>query len=172
MLQRFVRRCFWFAVLAVGLSVLPVTAEDWPRWRGPRGDGTWQGPQLPEKWPEGGLKTAWKRNIGGGYGGISIVGSRLYVMDCQKEPNEIERVHCFNSQTGDSIWSVTYPVSYKGLDYANGPRVTPTIHDGRVYTVGAVGHAHCFDAESGRILWNKDPQSDYQTRNGASRPLP
>lgn len=156
-------RICWIAVWAA-LSLSTCAAEDWPRWRGPRGDGTWHGPKLPEKWPEQGLKTVWQREIGGQYGGISVLGDRLYLMDFQKTPTPVERVLCFYSQTGEPVWSASYPVNYKGLDYANGPRATPTIHDGRVYTVGAVGHAHCFDAASGRILWEKDPQSDYKVK--------
>ncbi len=164
MLHQLMCRWTWCAVFAACGLVSTSFAEDWPRWRGPRGDGTWQGPKLPEKWPAGGLKTNWERAIGGGYGGISVLGSRLYVLDVQKEPQETERIHCFHAETGEPLWTVKYPVSYKGLDYANGPRVTPTIHDGRIYTVGAVGHAHCLDAETGRILWHKDPQVDYKVK--------
>ncbi len=46
------------AVLAI--LVCNADAEDWPRWRGPRGDGTWNAPAIVEKWPENGLRTVWK----------------------------------------------------------------------------------------------------------------
>ena len=59
----------WITALIVVCLASPSPAEDWPRWRGPRGDGTWHGPKLPEKWPEGGLKPKWKVPIGGGYSG-------------------------------------------------------------------------------------------------------
>lgn len=150
--------------LLIGLLASTSHAEDWPRWRGPRGDGTWQGPRLAEKWPADGLKTAWKRDIGGGYGGISVQGQRLYLMDFQKEPQSEERVHCLNSQTGEPIWTAKCSVSYKGLDYPNGPRITPTIDEGRIYTIGSVGHAYCFDAATGKVIWQKDPQADYKVK--------
>lgn len=164
MLNRKLKLTSLSAVLIASAWMSIASAEDWPRWRGPRGDGTWHGPQLPEKWPAGGLKTSWQREIGGGYGGISVLGSRLYVMDFHKEPAESERVICLDAITGEPVWSQKYPVSYKGLDYPNGPRATPTIHDGRVYTVGAVGHLNCFDADKGTVLWTKDPQSDYKVK--------
>ena len=151
------------------VCLVPTTGytDDWPRWRGPRGDGTWHGPRLPNTWPAEGLKTAWKRDIGGGYGGISVLGSRLYLMDFQKEPQPQERVHCFDTQTGEPLWMERYPVDYKGLDYPNGPRITPTIDGDRIYTIGSVGHAYCFDAATGRVIWHKNPQSDYKVKLSA-----
>ena len=157
-------RVSYLAAILLCLLKNTATAEDWPRWRGPRGDGTWHGPKISEKWPAGGLKTAWQCDIGGGYGGISVEGGRLYVMDYHQPPVGEERVLCLDSRTGEQIWQVKYPVSYKGLDYPNGPRVTPTIHDGRIYTIGAVGHACCVEAATGRVIWRKDPQSDYQVK--------
>ena len=159
-----IARAWCLVSLIVSLLAATVQAEDWPRWRGPRGDGTWHGPRLTEKWPADGLKTLWKQDIGGGYGGISVSGTRLYLMDFQKEPQPEERVRCFDTQTGDQIWIAKYPVSYKGLDYPNGPRITPTIDDGRIYTIGSVGHAYCFDAATGRVIWQKDPQADYKVK--------
>src|SRR5690242_10260208 len=93
--------------------------EDWPRWGGTRGDGTWQGPRLPEKWPAGGLPVKWKRAIGGGYGGVTVANGRGYVMDRQTEPREVERVVCFDLDTGTSLWTHEYAVAYGKLDYGN-----------------------------------------------------
>ena len=61
-----------------------LTAEDWPRWRGIRGDGTWQGPKLPEQWPAQGPKKKWSKPIGGGYAGIAVAQGRLFTMDWEK----------------------------------------------------------------------------------------
>lgn len=160
-----IRPAVWcWLCLIVCVLTTTAQAEDWPRWRGPRGDGTWHGPRVTEKWPAEGLKTAWKADIGGGYGGISVVGSRLYLMDFQQEPQPEERVRCFDARSGTQIWMARYPVSYKGLDYPNGPRITPTIDEDRVYTLGSVGHACCLDAATGRVIWKKDPQADYKVK--------
>jgi outer membrane protein assembly factor BamB len=142
------------------VATAAIFGEDWPRWGGPRGDGTWQGPRLPDTWPAGGLHTKWKRDLGGGYGGVTVVNGRGYVMDRQTEPREVERVVCFDLDTGTSLWTHEYAVVYGKLDYGNGPRVTPTIHDGRVYTLGAMGHAFCLDAALGKPLWSKDFVAD------------
>jgi outer membrane protein assembly factor BamB len=107
-------------------------------------------------WPEGKLPVKWKQPLGGGYGGVTVSAGRGYVMDRQTEPREVERVVCFSLDTGKSLWVHEYPVAYGKLDYGNGPRATPIILDGSVYTLGAMGHAHCVDAATGEPRWNKD----------------
>jgi outer membrane protein assembly factor BamB len=147
--------------LACGALVGESRGEDWPQWRGPRADSTWEAPVLPDKWPDGGLVTAWQQPVGGGYGGIAVADGRVFLMDRQKEPAEVERVLCFHAETGKPLWTVSYPVQYGKLDYGNGPRATPTVHEGRVYAFGALGHLHCLEAATGKILWSKDPTRDY-----------
>src|SRR5262249_41715723 len=130
--------------------------EDWPRWRGPRGDGTWHGPRLPASWPRKGLPRLWRQPIGGGYAGGVVSRGRGYTLGPHQKPKEIERVLCLDAVTGKPLWSFPCPVQYGKLEYGNGPRAAPTIHDGRVYALGALGHLHCLDARSGKRLWSLD----------------
>ena len=67
-------------------------------------------------------------------------------MDKPKAPADQERILCFDAETGRTIWQYAYDAKYADLDYGKGPRCTPTVFDGRVYTLGAVGHVHCLDA--------------------------
>lgn len=154
------------AILMLALSLARLasdaTAEDWPRWRGPRADGSWRAPSLPEKWPDGGPKKLWRQPIGGGYAGVSVVGNRVVTMDRQTEPAEVERVVSLDADTGGELWSHTYPVEYGKLDYGNGPRAAPTIHDGRVYTLGALGHVCCIDLAAGKLLWSVDTVKEHR----------
>jgi outer membrane protein assembly factor BamB len=138
-------------------------AEDWPRWRGPRGDGTWNAPAVVEKWPEAGPPVVWKQSLGLGYSGISVAGGRVYTMDRPKDSQD-ERLVCLDEKTGGPVWEHRYPANYKGLDYDKGPRCTPTVHDGRIYTLGAVGHVFCLDASSGKVLWSKDLVADHKAK--------
>jgi outer membrane protein assembly factor BamB len=71
-----------------------------------------------------------------------------------------ERVLCFDAQTGQRLWMYGYPVEYR-ISYAAGPRCTPTVDGNRVYTLGAMGHLLCLEANSGRLLWSKDFIKDY-----------
>ena len=89
--------------------------------RGPRGDGTWQAPKLPDTWPADGLQTVWRQPIGGGYAGVSVADGRVLVMDRQQQPSEVERIVAFDAATGRTLWKHEYPVVYGNLDYGNGP---------------------------------------------------
>ena len=78
------------------------------------------------------------------------------------KPDGSERILCFDAATGEQLWSHKYPVKYGDLGgYANGPRTSPTIHDGKVYTLGAVGHLFCFDAKTGEIVWSHDTVAEF-----------
>lgn len=153
-------------VLLSLLVAASAQAEDWPRWRGTRGDGTWQAPPLPEKWPTEGLKQVWRQPLGGGYAGVSVAEGCVVTMDRQKEPREIERIVCFDAATGRPLWTHTYEAAYGDMAYGSGPRAAPTIHEGRVYTLGTVGHVCCLELATGRLLWTVDTVK----RDGAKLP--
>jgi len=83
-------------------------------------------------------------------------------MDRQKEPEEIERLLCFNAATGQLIWEHTCRVDYTDVAYGNGPRTTPAIFDSRVYALGATGRLSCLHAETGKPIWATDLVHDHQ----------
>ncbi len=139
-------------------------AEDWPRWRGPRGDGSWQGPKLAEAFPVEGLRERWKQPVGGGYSGVIVADGRTFIMDRQPEPEELERILCFDAETGKKLWTHSYAVRYGTLDYGSGPRAAPTVFDGCVYALGAVGHVHCLAAQTGAVIWSHDCVAEYQAK--------
>jgi len=142
----------------------PTAGEDWPRWRGRRGDGSWRAANLPERWPANGLQRVWQREVGGGYGGVAVTGGRVYLMDRQRTPQDSERVLCFDAVSGQPLWSHTYEVDYQNVAYDNGPRSTPNVFQGHVYTLGAVGHLHCLDAATGEVIWSQDLVGDFAAR--------
>ncbi|MEX2121781.1 MAG: PQQ-binding-like beta-propeller repeat protein [Pirellulales bacterium] len=163
--SRPVGRSLWGAAIVVSLILASdAPAEEWPRWRGPHGDGTWQGPKLPEAWPAEGLRVRWRQAIGGGYAGVSVAGGRVFVMDRQQQPQEVERVLCFDAATGQPLWRDEYKVTYGELDYGSGPRAAPTVFEGRVYTLGAVGHVRCLNAADGSIAWSHDCVEEFNAR--------
>lgn len=164
------KRVYAVCVGFVALAVFPLVdrqtrAEDWPQWRGPRGDGTWDAPRLSSPWPPEGLRTRWKKPLGGGYAGVVVSGKRAYTMDRQvgtqqDKPHEVERILAFDLADGRLVWQHSYRVVYGNLDYGNGPRAAPTVAAGHVYTLGAMGHACCLDAETGQVVWQRDLVAD------------
>ncbi|HET6327979.1 MAG TPA: PQQ-binding-like beta-propeller repeat protein [Planctomycetaceae bacterium] len=137
--------------------------EDWPRWRGSRGDGSWNGPKLATHWPSE-LKLRWRMPAGGGYAGVIVAGNRVLLADRQVTPAEVERIVCCDARTGKVHWTHTDSVHYAQLDYGNGPRAAPTVFDGLVYTLGATGKVNCLDLKSGSVRWSANLVSDFDGR--------
>lgn len=137
-------------------------AEDWPQWRGPNRHAVWQEEGIVERLPDSELEPLWTAPISGGYSGPTVADGRVFVTDRLTEPEEIERVLAFDAATGETLWTFAYPAEYVRVSYRTGPRASVTVFDGRAYALGTMGHLHCLDAASGKVLWKKTPGVDYQ----------
>ncbi len=71
-----------------------------------------------------------------------------------------ERTLCLRLDNGELVWKDEYPCPYT-VSYPSGPRATPLISQGRVYTLGAMGHLRCLDAKTGKRIWAKELMKDY-----------
>ncbi len=138
------------------ISSVAFSAEDWPSWRGPYADGSWNPEDIPADFDRKEPERLWKKDIGAGFGGVTTSGSRVYVMDRLKTPREVERVLCFDAESGNALWQQSWEVSYGSMEYGTGPRASVNIREGKAYTLGAAGVAACFDAETGRVIWQVD----------------
>lgn len=155
-----------FGLVSVGLFLLTsfATAEDWPQWRGPTRDGVWAETGLIEKFAGDKLEPKWTAPVGSGYSGPTVAKGKVYLMDRLTKPEELERVLCFDEMTGQPVWTQAYPVAYGRVGYPAGPRASVTIHDGRAYAIGTTGRFHCFEADTGKILWDKDLEKLYEIK--------
>ncbi len=151
-------------LFAFSLLVPAAMADDWPQWRGPNRDGVWRETGLLEKFPQPQIKLRWRAPISSGYSGPTVADGRVYVTDRVTEPKQTERVHCFDWQNGEKLWSHEYDCMYKGVGYEAGPRASVTIDDGRAFALGAMGHLFCFDAAKGDVLWKHDLNTEYKIR--------
>jgi outer membrane protein assembly factor BamB len=149
----------WIAM--AGLSALPASAEDWSQWRGPNRDGVWSETGISESFPPAGLKIAWRAAVGAGFSSPVVAGARVYVTDSQVSRSKArERVLCFDAMTGKPLWTHSYEADYAdwAFDPKNpfGPRPTPIVHDGRLFTLGARGRLICFNSGNGKVIWEKE----------------
>lgn len=163
-----------------------VRADDWPQWMGPKRDNVWREDGVLEKFPSGGPKRVWRTEVAGGYAGPAVANGRVFVTDYvtsanvkvdnfnRKTYSGSERVLCLNAADGKQLWKHEYPVTYT-ISYPAGPRCTPVVHDGKVYTLGAEGNLICFAVDKGSIVWQKDLPKAYETKTAlwgyASHPL-
>ncbi|MHC4336710.1 MAG: outer membrane protein assembly factor BamB family protein [Planctomycetota bacterium] len=151
-------------LIAAVLFSAETCAEDWPQWRGPNRDGVWHEKGVVQKFDSPQLQPRWRAKIENGYSGPTVANGRVYVTDRMTAPTQLERVHCFDTMTGQPIWSRSYECVYKDIGYRNGPRASVTIDSNRAYSLGTMGHLYCFDAAKGSIIWNKDLYTEYKIR--------
>ena len=151
------------AVMAAAI-VSPAMAEEWPQWRGPNRDGVWTETGIVKKFAKPRLARKWSVPVGSGYSGPTIADGRVYVTDRLVEPKQVERVHCFDWKTGETIWMKEYDCVYSGVGYQAGPRASVLVRDGKAYSLGTMGHLACFDAATGKVLWSHDCNTKYNIR--------
>lgn len=161
-------------------------AEDWPQWMGPNRDNVWTVANPPQSLPATGLREVWSAPVAGGYSGPAVVGDRVYITDLvtiadakvdnfgRRSFDGTERVICLDNKTGKEVWKQEYPVTY-AISYPAGPRCTPLVNNGKVYTLGAEGQLMCMDAATGKIIWSKNLKQEYKTNSAlwgyAAHPL-
>lgn len=141
---------------------------------GPNRDDVWPETGILEKFPEGGPKFLWRKPVYGGFAGPAVADGKVYVTDYWKTAGDNqpaptkrnalqgkERVLCLDAKSGDEIWKHEYECPYS-VAYPAGPRCTPTIDEGRVYTLGSMGDLYCLDAKSGAVIWSKNLPKTYK----------
>jgi len=154
----------WIPAVGILLVVASgLRADDWPQWGGPRHDLVWRETGIVRKLPAGALlPRVWSTPIGEGYAGPAVAGGKVYITDLVERKNKsgTERVLCLDAASGKVLWTHAYGVEY-GIAYPAGPRSTPVVDAGRVYTVGAVGDLLCLDAEKGGVIWKRNFVAEY-----------
>lgn len=130
-----------------GPATLAASAEDWPKWRGPRGDGISREP-LPDALPAGGLKQLWAADVGLGFSSPIAAGGRVYLFSMNEEK---EVLTCFDAHSGRIIWNVEGGPGWRSS--YSGTRATPAIDGQRIYTFGGHGDLVCRDLADGKQVW-------------------
>jgi outer membrane protein assembly factor BamB len=156
----------WLLLLLAQTALAPcLAAGDWPEWRGEGRRGVWEETGILDVFPVEGLTIQWRTPIAAGYAGPAVANGRVFVTDFR--PTEatrgIERALCLDEQTGRVLWTREWKADYRGLQYASGPRATPTVDGGRVYVLGTTGILLCLDVRTGEVLWEKDFVRDFAT---------
>jgi outer membrane protein assembly factor BamB len=152
----------WTAGAVLLLLAAPARAQDWPQWRGAHRNGKVEGFALPKVWPKA-LTQKWKVEVGEGYSTPALVGDRLYVLSRQKDE---EVIRCLSAADGNELWQSAYPAPYTPPKTPSarggGPRSSPAVADGRVYTLGINGALSCLSASDGSVLWRKEFSKDFE----------
>ena len=152
-------------VLPPAILAPHLTAADWPEWRGAGRGGAWEETGILDVFPPQGLTIRWRAPIAAGYSGPAVANGRVFATDFRptEATHGIERALCLEEQTGRVLWTREWKADYRGLQYASGPRATPTVDGDRVYVLGTTGVLLCLDVRSGAVLWEKDFVRDFAT---------
>jgi len=134
----------------------------WTDFRGPKRDGVYDEMEILTIWPAQGLPQLWKQPIGGGYTSFVAAGGRAFTIE-QRRSQEV--VAAYDLETGRELWTNSWDADFRESMGGDGPRATPTWHEGRLYALGALGELRCLDARSGKLLWNRNILSDNETGN-------
>ncbi|MDH7598468.1 MAG: PQQ-like beta-propeller repeat protein [Sedimentisphaerales bacterium] len=138
--------------LAVFISIVSVAiAADWPNWRGPDRNGIARQERLKTVW-QGDVSILWKGQIGTGFSSMAVMGGRVYAMGNRAETDS---VYCLDALTGQVLWRHNYPCPLYPDLYEGGPSATPTVDQGRVYTISKAADAFCLDAVTGKVIWKR-----------------
>jgi outer membrane protein assembly factor BamB len=158
------------AVLTALAAAGAQTSTDWPQWRGPTRDGV-VGAALPAQWPDA-LKKRWEIPVGAGHASPVVSGDRVVVIARQGDE---EIVRALDVTSGQEIWRAAYPAPYTvnsaAWAHGPGPKSTPAIAGGRVFTLGIGGILSAFDLASGKLIWRIPAPAALPMYGSATSPL-
>lgn len=144
-------RALPFATALVLLLSTTGLAGDWPNFLGPNYDLHSDETGLKADWSAAPPRV-WDAEVGSAFSGLSCVDGRVYTCGTASKKQVLL---CFDADTGKKLWQTPIEDAYFEAQGGSGTRATPTVSDGRVYVLGALGRLICATALDGKILWEK-----------------
>lgn len=129
------------------------SVHDFPQFLGQERNQCVLGIKLARDWQQTSPRVIWCREIGAGWSGFVAVNGFAVTME---QRGELELTTCYQVETGNVVWWRGDKVRFSEARSSVGPRSTPTIHEGRVYTVGATGILSCLQGHDGEPLWQRN----------------
>jgi outer membrane protein assembly factor BamB len=143
---------------------LTVGWADYAEYRGPHRDGVAAPLRLETDWKAHPPRLQWKQSCGGGYAGFAVAGNVAVTIE---QRHDKEAVVCYDRATGRERYAYSYDAVFRQSEPmgGDGPRATPTIHDGAIYSLGAMGDLVCLEGATGKLRWHANILKDSGAKN-------
>ncbi len=149
------------AVLALSLTPTLLPAADWPQFLGPNRDNS--SADKVEPWAAA-PKVLWKQPVGPAHSSPVVVGGVVYAF-AQPAGKDADGLTAFDAATGEVKWSKSYDREAYTPKFGVGPRATPAVAGGKVFTLGGTGVLACWDAKTGDVVWKVDTLKEFKANN-------
>jgi outer membrane protein assembly factor BamB len=136
----------------IDVSNTPADSADYPQFLGPTRDAVLPGPRLARDWSTRPPRLLWRQPIGAGWSAFAVVGAAAVT---QEQHGDDEQVVAYDGLSGRTLWRHSDRARYDTVIAGVGPRATPTIRDGRVFTMGATGILNALRLANGERLWSR-----------------
>ncbi len=134
------------------------TPHDYPQFLGPNRDLRVEGIKLQRDWQKHPPRRLWRQAIGEGWSAFAAVNGWAVTLE---QRGAVEAVTCYEIETGRLVWAHGAETRHASVLGGVGPRSTPTIHEGKVYALGATGRLWCLDGGTGRVIWHKNLWTEF-----------
>jgi len=150
-------------LFALALSFVPLAAEDWPDFRGAGRDGR-SAETVGVAWADKGPEVLWERSVGPGFSNPVVAHDRVLLFH---RVGDEEVLEALDRSSGKTVWKFAYPTNYRdSFGFDPGPRASPVVVGGQVYTFGAQGVLSCVSFATGKKIWQIEANKKHGVDKG------
>jgi outer membrane protein assembly factor BamB len=125
---------------------------EYPQYLGANRDAVVPDLRLARDWTARPPRLVWRRRVGAGWSGFAVKDGLAIT---QEQRGGKEMVVAYGLSDGSPRWAHGDDAHYESTVAGQGPRATPTISRGRVFTLGSTGILNALDVATGRALWRR-----------------